>query len=241
MLTPAADHVIVALDCSPKTALSLADALKDRAQWVKVGMELFYGAGSQTVTALKARGLKVFLDLKLYDIPNTVHNAARELAKLGVDMITVHASGGPKMIDAARQGLAEGASQVGRPQPKLLAVTVLTSMDQDTLEACGIDRPLAYQAALLARMAVEAGADGIVCSPLEAHAMRTLLGSDALIVTPGVRPAGSATQDQFRISTPAKAITAGSSHLVIGRPITQAPDPIAAFDSIIAEVADALK
>ncbi len=239
ILDNAARHVIVALDCSEARAYELVDML-DGLVWVKVGMELYYDAGSALVAALKARGLSVFLDLKLNDIPNTVRSAAHVLASLGVDMITVHALGGPAMVAAARAGLDEGAEASRSAAPRLLAVTVLTSMDQAQLASVGIDRPVAEEAGLLARMATDAGADGVVCSAFEAHDMRTLLGPDALVVTPGIRPAGSAVGDQARVATPERAISAGATHLVIGRPITQADDPRASFDAIIQEIACSL-
>ncbi len=235
-LADAAEHVIVALDCDAPRALELADGLGPDLRWVKVGMELYYNAGAGIVSQLAHKGLSVFLDLKLHDIPNTVQQAARVLASLGARMLTVHAQGGAAMVAAARQGLDEGAQKAGLPQPKLLAVTVLTSIDEQTLRSIGVDRPAAQQAELLARLALGAGADGVVCSPHEAAVMRQALGPDALVVTPGVRPAGSAAGDQARVATPAQAIAAGSSHLVVGRPITKAHDPLAAFGSICEEV-----
>ena len=232
----AADHVIVAFDCTQERAYELADELSGQLVWAKVGMELFYACGADLVRDLKARGLKVFLDLKLNDIPNTVKCASRVLAGLGVDMMTIHASGGPAMVAAAREGLDEGAAAAGLPAPKLLAVTVLTSMDASQLEAIGIDVPPAEQVERLARLAHEAKLDGIVCSPIEAAQMRELLGPDAIIITPGVRPKGAALGDQSRVATPAEAFAAGASHLVIGRPITRAADPVAAFDEIAANL-----
>ena len=236
----AASHVIVAMDCAPERALELADLMSGTLAWAKVGMELFYAAGADVVRALKGRGLSVFLDLKLHDIPNTVRSASRVLASLGVDMLTIHASGGPAMVAAARAGLDEGAAQAGLAAPRLLAVTVLTSMDADQLAAVGIERSAAAQADLLARMAVANGADGVVCSPLEAAAMRAALGPDALIVTPGVRPAGTATGDQSRVATPGDAIRAGATHLVVGRPITRADDPLRALRDVEEEVRQAM-
>ena len=235
-----ADRVIVAFDCTQPRAYELADELSGRLAWAKVGMELFYASGAALVGDLKARGLKVFLDLKLNDIPNTVKCAARVLAGLGVDMTTVHASGGPAMVAAAREGLDEGAAAAGLPAPKLLAVTVLTSMDQAQLAAVGVERPIADQADLLARMALDNGADGVVCSAFEAAAMRRALGPDALIVTPGIRPAGAAAGDQSRVATPAMAVREGATHLVIGRPVTKADAPAEALGAILGEVQDAL-
>lgn len=237
----AAERTIVALDVPDAgRALGLADALAGGLAWAKVGMELFYAEGAPLVRELKGRGLKVFLDLKMHDIPNTVKSAARVVAGLGVDMLTIHACGGPAMVAAARAGLDEGAAAAGLPTPKLLAVTVLTSMDQAQLEAVGVDRAVADQAGLLARMARANGADGVVCSALEAAAMRSALGAEALVVTPGIRPAGCAAGDQSRVATPASAIGAGASHLVVGRPVTQAADPAAALSGILDEVGAAL-
>ena len=232
----AADHVIVAFDCTQERAYELADELSGQLAWAKVGMELFYACGADLVRDLKARGLKVFLDLKLNDIPNTVKCASRVLAGLGVDMMTIHASGGPAMVAAAREGLDEGAAAAGLPAPKLLAVTVLTSMDAAQLAAVGVEHPIAEQADLLARMALDNGADGVVCSAFEAAAMRRSLGEQALIVTPGIRPAGAAAGDQSRVATPAMAIGEGSTHLVVGRPVTKDDVPAAALSAILDEV-----
>ena len=236
----ASERVIVALDCTEQRAVELADDLSGELSWAKVGMELFYASGGSVIRALKDRGLRVFLDLKLHDIPNTVRCAARELARLGADMVTVHACGGPAMVAAAREGLDEGARAAGVEAPRLLAVTVLTSMDQQALASVGVERPVAQQASLLAAMARENGADGVVCSALEARGMRELLGEGALVVTPGIRPAGAAVGDQARVATPASAIAAGSSHLVVGRPVTKAEDPRASLAAIVDEVASAL-
>ena len=234
------ERVIVALDVpTAERALELADGLASSLIWAKVGMELYYGAGAPLVRALKERGLKVFLDLKMHDIPNTVQSAARVLAGLGVDMVTIHALGGPKMVAAARAGLDEGAAAAGLPAPQLLAVTILTSMDQEQLAAVGVERPVAQEAALLAAMARENGADGVVCSAFEAADLRAVLGPDALIVTPGIRPAGAAVGDQSRVATPARAIREGATHLVVGRPVTQAPDATTALMAICGEVAEA--
>lgn len=235
-----ADRVIVALDCSAERARTLVSELGDNLKWVKVGMELFYAAGAPLVRELKERGLNVFLDLKLHDIPNTVASASRVLAGLGVDMLTVHASGGPKMVEAARAGLDEGAALAGLPAPKLLAVSVLTSMDEAELSKVGVERPVAEQADLLARMARQAGADGMICSAFEARAMSAVFGAGGLVVTPGIRPAGSATQDQSRVATPAFAMGEGATHLVVGRPVTRADDPAATLRAIEDEVSRVL-
>ena len=178
-------------------------------------------------------GFEVFVDLKLHDIPHQVEGAARSLALLGAGMLTIHASGGAAMIEAAVRGARAGAAESGLPVPSILAVTVLTSMDDETLASVGVCDPMAEQVAGLAALAKTAGADGVVCSPREAGELRALLGPEALIVTPGVRPAGSGAGDQARVATPAQAFAAGASHLVIGRPITGEADPAAAFEAII--------
>jgi len=176
-----------------------------------------------------------FVDLKLHDIPHQVEGAAREIAKLGCAMFTVHAAGGRAMMEAAVRGARAGAKEAGVKKPAVLAVTVLTSMDDEDLLDIGVNASADVQVARLARLARESGVDGVVCSPQEASAMREALGPDALIVTPGVRPTWAAAGDQARIATPAAALEAGASHLVIGRPITQADDPAQAFDRIVKE------
>lgn len=234
----ARDRVIVALDCGREEALALGEELKGRAQWVKIGMTLFYAEGPSIVTAFKERGFKVFLDLKVHDIPHQVRGAVRAAALTGADLITVHGLGSGPMLQAAREG-AEEAAAVRGERPRVIAVTVLTSMDADALASIGVTDPVDVEASRLATLARESGLDGIVCSPREAEAMRALLGPDALIVTPGVRPAGSALGDQSRVATPAQAIAAGASHLVVGRPITAAEDPMAALEGIVAELVEA--
>jgi len=233
----AGDRVIVALDCSADEALALATTLRGKVQWLKVGMTLFYANGPHIVGQLKELGFDVFLDLKLNDIPHQVAGAAAEIAKLGVGMFTVHASGGSAMMRAAVDASRRAAEEVGVPAPAVLAVTVLTSTDDAGLAEVGVNTTSAEQVALLGRIAGEAGVDGIVCSPQEAAMIRELLGADALVVTPGVRPGWSLRGDQVRIATPADALAAGASHLVIGRPITDAPDPVQAVARINAEIA----
>jgi orotidine-5'-phosphate decarboxylase len=188
------------------------------------------------VGRLRGRGFDVFVDLKLLDIPHQVSGAAAALSRLGASMFTVHACGGSDMIRAAAATSREAAQDAGLPRPKILAVTVLTSMDADTLAEVGVHATPDEQVATLAAMALKAGADGIVCSPLEAAAMRELLGRDALIVTPGVRPAFSAASDQSRIATAAEALHSGATHLVVGRPITGAEDPAAAASRLLSEM-----
>lgn len=231
----AASRIMVALDCDRARALELADALAGKATWVKIGMTLFYAEGPAIVHAFKEHGFKVFLDLKLHDIPHQVRGAAASAARTGADLITIHGLGSGPMAAAAIEGVSSVAA-AGAERARVIAVTVLTSMDQAALSSVGVDRDVASEAALLAQLACSHGADGIVCSPQEASAMRQLLGEEALIVTPGVRPVGAALGDQSRVATPAAAIRAGASHLVIGRPITGANDPVEAFSAIVDEL-----
>lgn len=233
----ARERVIVALDCSLDEAISLGKKLQGRAVWMKVGMTLYYAHGPAAVKALKDLGFKVFLDLKLHDIPHQVEGAAFAACASGADMITMHACGGAPMMEAAVRGCQRAVAELGlESTPVTLGVTVLTSMDDATLASVGVGRELSDQVDALALMTKQAGLSGLVASPLEAERLRALLGDAAYIVTPGIRPAGSAKGDQQRIATPAKAVAAGSSHLVIGRPITQADDPVAAYEAIIAEI-----
>ena len=231
------DRVIVALDCGRDDAYEVAQGLSGRASWVKVGMTLFYAEGPAVVRDMKGLGLKVFLDLKLHDIPHQVEGAAYAAALSGADMLTVHAAGGTAMMAAARAGAVRAAAETGAEAPALLGITVLTSMSEDDLAATGCARPLDEQVLFLARAASAAGLEGVVASPREAASLRATLGAQALVVTPGVRPAGSAAGDQSRVATPAQAFEAGASHIVIGRPITQAPDPVAAFEAVAASLA----
>lgn len=228
--------IIVALDLPGHKALKLAAALRGRVRWVKVGMTLFYAEGPAIVSHLRDLGFDVFLDLKLNDIPHQVEGAAAAIARLGVGMFTVHASGGLPMMRAAVDASRRAAEESGVPEPAVLAVTVLTSTSEDGLREIGVASRPADQVALLARLACSAGADGIVCSPVEAAEVRGIVGPDALIVTPGVRPAGADLGDQARVSTPRSALEAGASHLVIGRPITAASDPVAAVDQLHSEI-----
>ncbi|QNI34049.1 orotidine-5'-phosphate decarboxylase [Alloacidobacterium dinghuense] len=228
----AADKLIVALDFSNAVqALALVDRLEGRCRWFKVGLELYLAAGNAVVSALKGRGFSVFLDLKLHDIPNTVAGAVRSVAGFGADMLTLHACGGPAMLVAAADAAA-GLSHA----PRLLAVTVLTSMDAAQLTATGISDPPAEQALRLAKVAHASGIHGLVCSPEEASLMRREL-TDSILVTPGIRPAGSAIGDQKRIATPSAALAAGADYLVVGRPITQAEDSLLAARAILNEIA----
>lgn len=231
----ARDRVIVAIDCDRDRALELADSLEGHARWLKVGMTLFYAEGPSIVQEFKRRGFKVFLDLKFHDIPHQVRGAARSAALAGADLMSVHGLGSGPMLTACREG-AEAAAEVRGDRPRLVAITVLTSMNQDALDSIGVASPVAQEAARLAKLAQANGIDGIVCSPMEAAPMRELLGPDAWIVTPGVRPAGAELGDQSRVATPADAINNGASHIVVGRPITAAANPVAAFDAIVDEL-----
>lgn len=234
-LTPTPqDRLIVALDFpDAASALALVDRLGSSCKWVKVGLELFVAEGPRIVSTLAGQGLNVFLDLKLHDIPNTVAGAVRTASTAGVSLLTLHASGGPAMLLAA----ANAAAGLPAP-PQLLAVTVLTSMDLDQLNAVGVPDLPAAQVARLAAMAWNSGIRGFVCSPEEIASTRTSFPASTLVI-PGIRPAGAAIGDQKRVATPASAIAAGASFLVVGRPITQAPDPEAAADAILQEIAAA--
>lgn len=229
------DAIIVALDTDAHTALALARSLRGRVTWLKVGMTLYYAEGPEIVARLRDMGFLVFLDLKLHDIPHQVEGAAREVSRLGVKMFTVHAAGGREMMEAAVRGACEGSAECGAETPDVLAVTVLTSMDASALAETGVSAAPADQVARLISLARAAGVQGVVCSPQEAAAARSILGSEALVVTPGVRPAGTPHGDQARVATPAEAIAAGASHLVIGRPITDAANPTAAVEDIVNE------
>ena len=231
----ARDAIIIALDCNHEEALELAVQLEGRARWVKVGMTLYYACGPVIVQEMHERGLKVFLDLKLHDIPFQIRGAARAASLVGADILSIHGLGGAEMVGEARAGTEEAAEMRGE-RTKLVAISVLTSMNQEALASIGVQSTVKEEVSRLATLAVGAGSDGIVCSPQEATEMRELLGPDALIVTPGVRPLGADRGDQKRVATPADALTAGASKLVVGRPITKAEDPVLAFDAIVAEL-----
>ena len=230
------ERIITALDCPREEALELADKLAGSATWLKVGMTLYYAEGPSIVRELKDRGFKVFLDLKFHDIPHQVRGAARSAVASGADMITMHTAGAAEMCRAGAEGAAEAAAADGRETPVTLGITVLTSMDQEALGSIGVERVVEDQVKALAGIAKEAGLSGVVASPKEAAMLREVLGPDAYIVTPGVRPAGAALGDQKRVATPAKAVADGASHIVVGRPITQAEDPAAAFAAIAEEL-----
>lgn len=224
--------IIVALDYSDARAAQEMVARLDPALCrVKVGKELFTAAGPALVEALVARGFGVFLDLKFHDIPNTVAGACKAAARLGVWMMNVHASGGRAMMQAAREALASGTQH-----PRLIAVTVLTSMTQSDLADIGMQGQPDEAVLRLARLAQSAGLDGVVCSAQEARVLRAACGAGFNLITPGIRPAEAAQDDQKRVMTPRAAIDAGADYLVIGRPITQAADPVAMLQRIQREI-----
>jgi orotidine-5'-phosphate decarboxylase len=224
--------IVVALDYADAAgAMKLVDRLDPALCRLKVGKELFTAAGPQFVESLVAKDFGVFLDLKFHDIPNTVAKACEAASRLGVWMLNVHASGGLPMMQAAREGVLRSGHS-----PLLIAVTVLTSMDQATLDQIGVTAKLEDQVLNLAMLTQRAGLHGVVCSAQEAGTLRQELGGDFCLVTPGIRPADASLDDQNRVVTPAKALQLGASYLVIGRPITQAPDPLAALQAIQQEI-----
>lgn len=222
-----ADRIVVALDVATLgEADDLAATLAGHVGWFKVGLELFGAEGPDAVRRIRQHG-PVFLDLKLHDIPTTVRRAAARIGELGVGLLTVHATGGPAMVAAAVDGLGAHG--------RILAVTVLTSMSDVDLEATN-QPPATEQVPALARLAIDAGAPGLVCAPRDLAAVRSVVGKDVLLVTPGIRPAGSGDDDHARAATPAQAVADGADLLVVGRPITRADDPAAAADAIAAEL-----
>ena len=232
-------QLLVALDVdSGARALGLAGELRGVAGGVKVGSRLFTLEGPALVRRLTDAGTKVFLDLKFHDIPNTVAQAVEAAVATGAWMVNVHASGGRAMMQAAARAAAEAAARAGRPRPLVIGVTVLTSMDEATLREGGIERPLLEQVLALARMAQDAGLDGVVASPQETAAIRAACGPDFQIVTPGIRgaSAGAEKHDQSRTMGPAEAVQAGASYLVVGRPIIAAPSPREAALQIVEEL-----
>ncbi|RUO61112.1 orotidine-5'-phosphate decarboxylase [Pseudidiomarina marina] len=224
--------IFVALDyANAEAARPLIDKLSPQQCGLKVGKELFTSAGPEFVRELVQRGFKVFLDLKFHDIPNTVNKAVRAAAELGVWMVNVHASGGRRMLEAARDAVADMPNR-----PYVIAVTVLTSMSAEDLQEVGINVPPAEHVLKLAKLTKAAGLDGVVCSAWEAEAIASICGAGFIRVTPGIRPVGSEQGDQRRVMTPPEAAALGIEVLVIGRPITQAPDPVAALTEIQASL-----
>ena len=232
-MTDPRQRLIVALDVSSAAAArKIVAAVGDSASTYKVGMQLYTAEGPAIVRELVSSGRRVFLDLKYHDIPNTVGAAVREAAQLGVSMMTVHASGGGPMLRAASKAAAAQASN-----PLVLAVTVLTSLDENELNTIGIRGTVVGQVLRLGALALSSGCGGVVASAHEATALREELGQDFVIVTPGVRPAGSGNDDQARVVTPAEAIAAGATQIVVGRPITEAADPAAEARAVLSQIA----
>ncbi len=230
--------IIVALDVPSSAEIKPVLArLPAELNWYKVGLELFCAEGPTALAPLRERSCNIFLDLKLHDIPRTVERAVKSASKLGVKLLTLHACGGRAMLEAA----AKAAKEAGPDRPRLLAVTVLTSMDARDLSDIGVTRAVSDQVKALADLAISAGIDGLVCSPQEVGELRKRLGPAALLVTPGIRLPGGELGDQKRVATPGSAARDGATHLVIGRPILEASDPAAAVRAIKADIAAALK
>ncbi len=226
----ARDRLIVALDVpKAEVARALVDRLAGHVGMFKVGSQLFTAAGPDLVHEIVGRGEKVFLDLKFHDIPNTVAGAVASATRLGVSLVDVHGLGGRAMMEA-------GVGALPAMGTRLLAITILTSHDEETLGEIGVNGSMAESVRRLAQLAKEAGTDGVVVSPHEVALVREACGSDFLIVTPGIRPAGAAREDQARAATPAAALAAGADYIVVGRPITEAADPAAAADAIVREM-----
>ncbi len=231
------ERLIVALDVHTMDDVKqLVSKLGDSVSFYKVGMELFYSVGPDVVKCLKAEGKQVFLDLKLHDIPNTVAGGMASLMSLGADILNVHAAGGFTMMKVTAERLKEESEKRGIPCPKLIAITVLTSISQEEWEGMGQTANIKGQVVRLAMLAKKAGLDGVVASPQEAGLIKESCGSDFLIVTPGIRPANASADDQSRIATPEAALLAGATHLVVGRPIRAAENPRAAAVSIVEEM-----
>ena len=232
-----AERIIVALDgMAPDQALAFTAQLQGL-RWVKVGLELFVQAGPQVVAQLREQGLRVFLDLKFHDIPATMAGACRRAAALGAELITVHACAGSEALQAAQAAALDGARSAGLDSPTLLAVTVLTSWEQQQLkQELAVSQSIADRVSALAQLSATAGIGGCVCSPLEVALLRSQHLEPFALVTPGIRPAGSAAEDQARVMAPSEAIAAGASQLVIGRPITGSTDPGTAFAACCREL-----
>ncbi len=233
----AKDRLIIALDFDTGgKALAAVEKLKKHVRFFKVGFELFSSCGPSIVEAIKEKNCEIFLDLKFHDIPNTVAKAAASAARLGVHMIDVHALGGYDMMKETAIRVAMEAEKMIMDRPKIIAVTVLTSMDEHGLKKIGINIDMRSEVLKLAGLAKDAGLDGVVASPSEARFIRNEFGKDFLIVTPGVRPAWAAAHDQKRIALPGEAIKNGADFIVVGRPVTEANDPVAAVQEILKEI-----
>jgi orotidine-5'-phosphate decarboxylase len=237
----ASEKLVLAADLPLDLAQRLYSQVAAHFGVVKVGLSLFVEHGPKAVEVFQKLGARVFLDLKLHDIPNTVGLAAERAAAMGVDFLTVHASGGKAMLCAALEGAAKGAALGGHRPPQLLAVTVLTSMDKAAMEALGVQGEIYSQVERLALLSCEAGVSGLVCSAEEVSALRQRLGSHVLLCTPGIRPAGGSMADQSRVQTPRQAILSGADLLVVGRPVYEAEKPECAAEWLEAEVAAALE
>ena len=231
------NRLIVALDFHDIDSVKkIVNSLGDNVGYYKVGMELFYSVGASVIDFLKSQNKNIFLDLKLHDIPNTVAGGLCSLMNLGANILNVHAGGGYTMMKTAADRLKEEAEKNNIARPKLIAITVLTSINQDDWEGLGYQNSMKDQVIRLAKLAKEAGLDGVVASPQEAKSIREVCGEEFLIITPGIRPAGAAINDQSRISTPAQALKNGASHIVVGRPIIAVENPVEAALKIIEEI-----
>lgn len=227
--------LILALDLPDReSALKILDGLRGKLEWVKIGLQMYLKYGADFVREVSGMGFKIFLDLKLFDIPNTVASAVESVSALPVSMLTIHASGGREMMRRAVESAAER-----NPELLILGVTVLTSFDADSLAETGVELEPEWQVEKLAKLAVDSGLKGLVCSPLEIEGLRSILPEDAVLVTPGIRPSGSSADEQKRIMTPADAARAGSDFIVVGRPILKAENPAFAVSKILEEIANA--
>ncbi|MEW5705187.1 MAG: orotidine-5'-phosphate decarboxylase [Actinomycetota bacterium] len=236
------ERLIVALDVDSKeAALSICQKIGNQAAFYKVGLQLFLAEGPEVVQALKNQGVKVFLDLKLHDIPNQVAGACRKIVKMGVDMTTVHTMGGFDMMQAAAEAIKQSSQELGVLPPILLGVTILTSLNQKRAGEIGITGLISEQVVNLAALAKESGLDGVVASPHETGSIRQKIGDDFIIVTPGIRSSDDATQDQKRVMSACDAIKEGASYLVVGRPIIGADNPANAVAKITSEISRALQ
>ena len=233
----AKERLIVALDVDTKEEVEfLVNELKDDIGMFKVGLQLYTSMGNEIISYIKSRGGKIFLDLKLHDIPNTVSETVRVLTKQGVDMMNVHSQGGFEMMRLAKETSLKTAAELGIEAPQLIAVTILTSLGDEEVEKIGYNKSSKEMVEHLGRLTKEAGLDGVVCSPLEAGIIKDACGDKFITVTPGVRPLGEDVGDQKRITTPKKAIEGGSTYIVVGRPITKAENVKVAAKKIVAEM-----
>ncbi len=236
------ERIITALDIASFSGMqAMVRALGDDAVYYKVGMELYYNAGAKAMEFLRGKDKKIFLDLKLHDIPNTVAQGVAALTRLGADIMSIHTQGGRAMMNAAAEAAMRTAAELGTERPRLIGITALTSFDDNAWEEIGGALPIAEHVLRLAKLAQDSGLDGVVASPQEAKMLREACGEDFLIVTPGIRPAFAQTDDQRRIATPARALQDGASKLVIGRPITKAENPAAALRAIYKEIEEAAR